>query len=132
MFYEKTTNSPGEVYQQANFNYSGQYPVPVQSNLQASTVNDSWLRGGNKSFNKVVTESFSIQTDFLTQDEIDYLAAIGQSPQVWVYIGDEDLQIPKLVTITNVSYTYKNVKQVKLVQATYDMVYTKITKKQNI
>jgi hypothetical protein len=132
MFYEKTTNSPGEVYQQANYNYSGQYPVPVQSNLQSSTVNDSWLRGGNKSFNKVVTESFSIQTDFLTQDEIDYLPAIGQSPQVWVYIGDEDLQIPKLVTITNVSYTYKNVKQVKLVQATYDMVYTKITKKQNI
>lgn len=130
MFYEKTTNSPGETYQQSNYNYSGQYPVPVASAPSNSTINDKWLRGGNRSFNKVVTESFSIQTDFLLQEEVDFLGAIGQSPQVWIYVGDET--VPKLVTVNNVTYTYKLVKQTKLVQATYDMTYTKITKKQNV
>lgn len=130
MFYEKTTNSPGETYQQSNFNYSGKYPVPVNSDPDPATINDFWLRGGNRSFNKVVTEQFSIQSDYVLQDEVDYLGAISQSPQVWVYIGDDFY--PKLVTVNNVSYSYKNVKQTKLVQVTLDMTYTKVTKKQNI
>lgn len=130
MFYEKTTNAPGETYQQSNYNYSGQYPVPVASAPSNTTINDKWLRGGNRSFNKVVQESYSIQTDWLTQDEVDFLAQIGQSPQVWIYVGEE--LTPRLVTITNVNYTYKLVKQTKLVQATYEMTYSKITKKQNI
>ena len=130
MFYEKTTNAPGETYQQANYNYSGATPVTLQSAITAANSNDNWLRGGNRSFNKVVTEQFSIQTDWLTQEEVDYLGAISQSPQVWIYVGDVDS--PELVTVNNVQYSYKNIKQVKLVQVTLDMTYSKVTKKQNI
>jgi hypothetical protein len=132
MLYQKSTNSPEETYQQANYNYSGQYPVPVNSDFSNSTINDLWLRGGNKSFNKVVQESFTIQTDFLLQDEVDFLGAIQESPQVWIYVGEEGYGVPKLVTVTNVSYTYQTVKQVKLVQATLEMTYSKVTKKQNV
>jgi len=130
MLYQKSTNSAGETYQQANYNYSGDYPVPVESDLSNATKNDAWLRGGNKSFNKVVTQTFQIQTDFLLQDEVDFLGAIPESPQVWIYVGDED--VPKLVTVTNVDYTYQTVKQTKLVQATLELSYSKVTKKQNV
>lgn len=132
MLYQKSTNSQGETYQQANYDYSGQYPVPVSSDFSNSTINDLWLRGGNKSFNKVVQETFTIQTDFLLQEEVDFLGAIPESPQVWIYVGQEGFDIPKLVTVTNVSYTYQTVKQTKLVQATLELSYSKVTKKQNV
>jgi len=138
MLYQKSTNSPGETYQQANYNYSGEYPVPSASSFSPSggvtdtTINDLWLRGGNRSFNKVVQETFTIQTDFLLQEEVDFLGAIPESPQVWIYVGQEGFDVPKLVTVTNVSYTYQTVKQVKLVQATLEMTYSKVTKKQNV
>ena len=80
--------------------------------------------------NKVVTNNFAIQTDYLLQDEVDYLGAISESPSVWAYIGDDPT--PYTVTVNTISYNYKLVKQVKLVQAIYDLTYTKTQQKQNL
>jgi hypothetical protein len=126
-YYEKTSNSPGDVYNQTPYQWNGTTPVTVDgtgSNYQ------NWQRGGNKSFNKVVTNNFAIQTDYLLQDEVDYLGAISESPSVWAYIGDDPT--PYTVTVNTISYNYKLVKQVKLVQAIYDLTYTKTQQKQNL
>ena len=126
-FFEKSSNSPGDVYNQTPYQWNGTTPVTVDgvgSNYQ------NWQRGGNKSFNKVVTNNFAIQTDYLLQDEVDYLGAISESPSVWAYIGDDPT--PYTVTVNTISYNYKLVKQVKLVQAIYDLTYTKTQQKQNL
>ena len=90
----------------------------------------NWLIGGNKSFNKTGTRNFSIQTNWLTQDYVDYLAAIPESSSVWAYIGDNP--IPYTLSVTNLEYTYKNIKQTKLVQVTIDCIITKTQQKQNL
>lgn len=124
-FYEKTTNSPDTKYFQTPLNWSSALPVATTGNQT-----ENWLRGGNKSFNKNVTQTFSVQTDWLLQDDVDLLAGIAESPQVWIYIGTDIT--PYTVNVSNVNYTYKNVEQTKLVQASYDLTYTKVQQKQNM
>ena len=126
MFFEKTTDSPGEVYQQTDLNWSGTTPVALSS---AADKTANWLRGGDKSFNKVVNTVYKIESDWITQAEMDFLGAIPESPQVWAYIGQDPE--PYTVQISNLSYTYKLIKQVKLAQASFDMRFTKIQPKQN-
>jgi hypothetical protein len=107
--------------------WSGTSPIPTTGNTNLSPL---WIRGGNKSFNKTVTSTFAIQSDWLLQEEVNYLAGIAESPSVWAYIGEEET--PYTVEINNFAYTYQNVKQRKLVQASFDMTWTKTQQKQNM
>ena len=124
MLYEKSTSTTQEGYSQTNLNWSGLTPVVMSGN----TVNN-WLRGGDKLFNKNIITEFIAQSDWLLQNEVDFLSGIADSPSVWCYIGDNDT--PYTVVVTDTSYTYKNVKQNKLVQATYKCRLTKIQNRQN-
>lgn len=121
-FYEKSTSAKEDNYSQTLLDWSGTTPVNVGST-------NNWKRGGDKSFNKIITTSFAIQSDWLTQEQIDFLGAIPESPSVWAYIGDN--AIPETVTVTNLEYQYKKVKQVKLVQASFTCRINRVTKKQN-
>lgn len=127
MFYELTSNSTSETYSQAPLNWNGTVPVVVDKVAGNNSMN--WMRGGSKTFNKVVNRTFTIQSDWLTQEYVDFLGAVPESPSVWAYIGTE--ATPYTVTIDKADYTYKNVKQTKLVQATFVCKMTKTQPKQN-
>jgi hypothetical protein len=127
MFYEKTTTSAEEVYGTATLNWTGTYPGAMDGSADQT---GNWILGGSKSFNKVVTSNFSIQTNWLTQEYVDFLGAIPESPSVWAYIGDNPT--PYTLSVTNLEYTYKLVKQTKLVQVTIDCTITKTQQKQNL
>lgn len=124
-FFEKTTDSPDTKYFQTPLNWSATTPVALSGDKT-----ENWIRGGNKSYNKNVTETYTIQSDWLLQDEVDLLAGIPESPQVWIYIGNT--ATPYTVNVSNATYTYKNVEQTKLVQASFDVTYTKVQQKQNM
>lgn len=128
MFYEKVSTSTGLEYQQVPLNWNAYTPVVTTGNPNTNTA-PNWQRGGGKSFNKVTGRRFSIQSDWLTQQYVDYLAGIAQSPSVWAYVGDEP--IPYTVVVTNTEYTYKTVKQTKMVQVTFDCQLTKVQPRQN-
>jgi len=125
-FYERTTKSEGETYSPPTINWSGTYPVDLSSAVDKT---GNWLRGGAKSFNKVVETTFNIQSDWVTQDQLDFLGGIPESPQVWAYIGEDPT--PYTVQVVNVTYTYRLIKQVKLTQAIFELKYTKVQPKQN-
>ena len=95
----------------------------------SADTSPNWMRGGAKSFNKVVTRTFTIQSDWLTQEYVDFLGAIPESPSVWAYIGDE--VNPYTVIVQKADYTYKNIEQVKMVQGTFVCKITKTQPKQN-
>ena len=127
MFFEKTSSSVGQVYSEAPIDWGSTTPVAIDG---SSDTTGNWMNGGNKSFNKIVTRKFSIQSNWLLQDEIDFLGAVSESSSVWAYIGDNP--IPYTVTVDNADYTYKNVKQTKLIQASFNCTITKTQQKQNL
>ena len=127
MFYELTSNSTEETYSQVPLNWNGTVPVVVDKVATNNSLN--WMRGGSKSFNKIVNRTFTIQSDWLTQDKVNFLGAVPESPSVWAYIGD--VATPYTIIIDKADYTYKNVKQTKLVQATFVCKMTKTQPKQN-
>lgn len=128
MFYQKVTQSPGSEYYQTPLDWSALKPVVIEQGGANTAPN--YMRGGAKSFNKTVTQTLEIQTDFLTQQQVDYLGYISQSPDVLAYIGDTE--IPLTCKLITVDYTYRLVKQVKLTQAIYTLQYTKVQPKQNL
>lgn len=127
MFFEKTSSSVGAVYNQGLLDFSSTTPVAIDGSADTT---GNWMNGGNKSFNKNVTRRFSCQSNWLLQDEVDYLGAVSESSSVWAYIGTNP--IPFTVTVDNVDYTYKNVKQTKLIQASFNCTITKTQQKQNL
>ena len=127
MFYEKATSTSGEGWNQTQLNWSGTTPVALDTDANTT---GNWLRGGDKAFNQVVTTTAEIQTDWLTQEQVDFLGDIPASPQVWAYIGKD--KTPYTVKLTTPDYTYKTIKQVKMAQATFQMTYTKTQQKQNL
>ena len=127
MFYQKVTNSAGSEYFQTPLNWSGVRPVAVDG--VDSNLAPNYMRGGSKSFNKTVTQTMEVQTDWLTQDQVDFLGYISQSPDVLAYVGDT--ATPMTVKVLTIDYAYRLVKQVKLIQATYNLQYTKVQQKQN-
>lgn len=124
MFYEKTTSATFSTYNQNELNWGGISPVTT-TGQDVPIFN----RGGDKIYNKTITTKFEIQSDWLTQDYVDYLSGVADSPSVWAYIGD-DYNIPHTVVIDNTTYTYKTVKQTKLVQATFECRLTKTQNRQ--
>ena len=127
MFYQKVTNSATSEYFQTPLNWSGVRPVAVQGT--DTNLAPNYMRGGSKSFNKTVTQTMEIQTDWLTQDQVDFLGYISQSPDVLIYVGDTPT--PMTVKVMTIDYTYRLIKQVKLTQAIYNLQFTKVQQKQN-
>jgi hypothetical protein len=126
MFYELTSASTEDTYSQNPLNWNSTEPVVTN---KTSNTSPNWMRGGSKSFNKVVNRTFTIQSDWLTQEYVDYLGAVSESPSVWAYIGTA--ATPYTVIVDKAEYTYKNIKQVKMVQATFVCKMTKTQPKQN-
>ena len=114
-------------YNQTQMNWDGSLPVVIDPLLDTS---DNWRRGGNKSFNKVVKRRFTIMSDYLDQEKIDFLSYIPESSSVWAYIGDDP--IPVTIKVSNPDYTKSFVKQKKLVQVTFNCDVTKYQNKQSI
>ena len=126
-FYNKSTNSQGDVYNQTQLRWGSTTPVALDTDADTTS---NWQRGGDKSFNKTVTSKISIQSDFITQDYVDFLGAIPESSSVWAYVGTDP--IPYTVIIDSLDYTFTNIRQVKLAQASFDMTITKTQQKQNL
>ena len=143
-YYEKTTESTAETWDQAKINWSGitSYDSttnqPVYRNLNA-------LRGGTKVYNKNTTVKYRTESDWVTQEEVDFLGGISESPLVYAWVqlnglaNSTDLEsqytyswYPLQCTVDNLSYSYKNIKQQKLVQVSFDITINKPNKKQNI
>ncbi len=127
MKYERTSLSQESEYYQSVMDYSALKPV---KEIADSINYQNWLRGGNKSYNKNVTQTYRIESDWVTQDEVDFLGGVPESPSVWAYI--DGATNPVTVKVNNLDYTYKFVKQEKLVQASFDLTFTKIQQKQTV
>ena len=122
MFTEKTINTSQSNYSQEQLNYSGATPVPT-GQLYTAPYGNTMVRGGAKPYAKQSDVTYSIQSDWLTQEQVDLLEGLVKSPQVLAYIKDPNNlladQIPYNCTVTNATYTTKNVRQTKLVQGTF-------------
>jgi len=134
MFLEKTTNTTQDAYAQEQMNYSSSTPVPILNNVLP--IGNLGIKGGDKPFNKQSTLTYSIQTDWLTQDQVNLLEGLQKSPQVLAYIADPNNVLandyPYTVKITQSSYTTKNVRQTKLVQGTFTFSLVTSQKIQNL
>jgi hypothetical protein len=132
MFLEKDVSTTSESYSQEQINWSAITPVPLGV-LDPSQY--LMLQGGTKVYNKMANTSWSIQSDFLEQDQVDLLEGLQKSPQVFAYIHQDGNPFsdytPYPVTITGSSYKVKNVKQVKLVQGEFTIALTIPQKLQN-
>jgi hypothetical protein len=132
MFLEKEISTTNESYSQEQINWNATTPVPLGV-LDPSQY--LMLQGGTKVYNKMANTSWSIQSDFLEQDQVDLLEGLQKSPQVFAYIHQDGNAFsdytPYPVTITGGSYKVKNVKQVKLVQGEFTIALTIPQKLQN-
>jgi len=140
MFTEKTINTSQEVYYQEQLDYSGSKPVPHinnTTNIESSyPVGSLAIKGGDKPFNKQAETVYALQTDWLTQEQVDLVEGLVKSPQVLAWIKDPKNQLsdvyPYDCTVTNTSYTTKNVRQTKLVQANITIKLANQQKLQNL
>jgi hypothetical protein len=127
MFTEKSINTSQSNYSQEQLNYSGATPVP-SGQPYASPYGNTSVKGGNKPYAKQSETMYSIQTDWLLQDQVDVLEGLVKSPQVLAYIKDANNlladDIPYNCIITNTNYTTKNVRQTKMVQGTFTVKLT--------
>ena len=121
MLAEPTNDASYESYAQNQVNWSSYIPVPQLSSTYPP-FGTLPIKGGDKVYNKTVTTKWTVQSDWLTQDEVDLLMGCQKSSQVLAYIHDEQNSIsdafPYAVTITDKSYTTKLVKQNKLTTVT--------------
>lgn len=113
MFAEETLDAKGKEYYQPEVLWSNTTPV-----ITSGDKTQNWLHGGSKSYNKTSTTKWTIMTDWLTQDEVDFLKETVQSSQVWAYIGQQDF--PYTGKIVETSYTVKTVKMVKMFKVTFN------------
>jgi len=140
MFTEKTLGTTQDNYYQEQIDYSSSKPVPKVNNT--NTLDNSFpigslaIKGGNKPFNKQAETTYSLQTDWLTQEQVDLMEGLIKSPQVLAYIYDPKNTLahvyPYNCTVTVNSYTTKNVRQTKLVQASVTIKLANSQKLQNL
>jgi len=107
MFNEETFTTKNTNYYQPEIQWSQTTPVRLTGD-----TTENWLHGGNVQVNKVVESKRTIMTDWLLQDEVDWLKETVKSPQTWLYIGSNDF--PYTCKVTDTSYTVKTIKQVKM------------------
>ena len=125
MLYEKTTSSQEKIYYDHQIQWSGTTPIETSSNEYLN-----WLKGGDKVYNKTTTTTFRCESDWLTQDEVDFLGYLPTSSSVIAYLPDYDY--PVTARVSNLNYSYQLVKQQKLIQAAFDLTFTKIDNSQSI
>lgn len=134
MFDEKTISTKQDVYAQEQMDWSISRPVPALND--SVIIRNLGVRGGNKSLNKVVTTTRKIQTDWLTQDQVNQLEGLQKSVQVLAYIHEPGSTLSDYYAYTcqvsNAAYTTKNIRQQKLVQVTFDLTYVMSQNMQNL
>ena len=119
-FMEKETKTTNSNYYQETMDWSGYTPVTP------SITNPNYnlqTKGGNIIYNKQAMTSFVLNTDWLTQDEVNLLEGLQKSSNVIAYFNDTTYNqyAPQSVTIGQTSYKTKNIKQVKMVQAEFEI-----------
>jgi hypothetical protein len=121
-FLEKEVSTTNDTYSQEQVNWSDTTPVPIGVTDPAGYLT---LQGGNKVYNKMANRSWTIQTDWLNQAQVDLLQGLQKSPQVFAYIHVEGNTwsdyAPFPVTIKEASYKVKNVNQNKLTQGQFQI-----------
>jgi len=117
-FSEKTVDTSVKEWYQSEVDWSSATPVQLSDNPSGDTT-QNWLRGGIRQYDKMVNTRWTITSDFLTQEQVDFLKGIVESSQTWVYISDDDW--PYTCKVSEGSYTVKTIKQVKLFTATFNM-----------
>jgi hypothetical protein len=120
-FTEKTISTKSEEFFNEQMNWSGQVPVAV--NADSYLIGRLGIAGGFKPYNKQVTTVYDIESDWLTQEQVNLLEGLQKSPQVLAYIHDEDNTLSDYyaytVRIKDSSYSSRNVRQAKLVQGKF-------------
>jgi hypothetical protein len=134
MFDEKTINTKQDTYAQEQMDWSSARPVPSLNN--SPIIRNLGVKGGNKTLNKTITTTRKIQTDWLTQEEVNLLEGLQKSVQVLAYIHDPNNTLSDYYAYTcqvsNAGYTIKNVRQQKLIQMTFDLTYSMGQNMQNL
>lgn len=142
-YYEKTTESRAETWDQTKITWNSTQPYYYGTGNPFDINKNN--KGGTKVYNKTTTVKYRMESDWVTQEELDFLGGIAESPLVYAWTNlngkarstDVESQygytwFPEECTVDNLTYSYKNVKQQKLVQASFDITINKINKKQDI
>ena len=119
-FMEKETSTTNDNYYQETMNWSELSPVPTYVSIPAYTLQ---TKGGDVIYNKQAMTSWTLNTDWLTQDEVNLLEGLQKSSNVIAYFNDSayNVAVPYSVRIGQTSYKTKNIKQVKLVQGEFEI-----------
>jgi hypothetical protein len=119
-FMEKDTSTTNDNYYQESMNWSSL--KPVTENVTNPNFNLQ-TKGGEVIYNKQAMTSWTLNTDWLTQDEVNLLEGLQKSSNVIAYFNDTpyNVLVPYSVRIGQTSYKTKNIKQVKLVQGEFEI-----------
>jgi len=123
MYAVKTINTKSETYTQNQMNWSSSTPVP-QLSSSYPPFGTLPTQGGDKVFNKTATNTWKVQSDWLTQEEVNLIEGLQKSPMVIAYIYDGTAianAFPYSCKVKGENYEVKLVKQEKLVQATFEL-----------
>ena len=97
-------------------------------------------RGGKKTFRVNATESMTINTDYISEDDNTILEELINSPEIYMLKGYKDItetdslknEYVTPVTLTTSSHTRKTVANDKLIQYSFNIQFTKMLKTQSI
>ena len=126
-FMEKETKTTNSNYYQETMDWSAY--TPVAANITNPNYNLQ-TRGGDVIYNKQAMTSWTLNTDWLTQDEVNLLEGLQKSSNVIAYFNDipYNVLVPQSVHIGQASYKTKNIKQVKMVQAEFEIMLNHVQK----
>ena len=126
-FMEKDTTTSNSNYYQEIMNWSAL--KPVNENVTNPNFNLQ-TKGGDVIYNKQASTAWTLNTDWLTQDEVNLLEGLQKSSNVIAYFNDTpyNVLVPQSVRIGQTSYKTKNVKQVKLVQGEFEIFLNQVQK----
>jgi hypothetical protein len=127
MFTEKTIETTQATYAQEQMQWSALKPIQTGVTYPIQNLG---IDGGNKTYNKQAKTTYKIMTDWLDQEQANLLESLIKSPQVIAYIHDGNdspftpgfgNEFAYTVNVKQNSYATKNVRQLKLVQGTFDI-----------
>lgn len=126
-FMEKETKTTNSNYYQETMDWAGY--TPVTPNLTNPNYNLQ-TKGGDIIYNKQAMTSWTLNTDWLTQDDVNLLEGLQKSSNVIAYFNDTpyNVLVPQSVHIGQASYKTKNIKQVKMVQAEFEIMLNQVQK----
>jgi hypothetical protein len=127
MFTEKEIQTTNDNYYQETMNWNLTTPVPIGVIYPNQNLS---IKGGNVIYNKQASTSWMLNTDWLTQDEVNLLEGLQKSSHVLAYFNDNlyNQLAPYSVRIGQTSYKTKNIKQVKMVQGEFEIFLNQIQK----